>query len=276
MKSAFTLIAALAALTFLAAPTMADWNVGDPYKMHYPQLPDLELGMDVLANYPKILADDFLCTNSGPILDVHIWGSWLNDVFPWDARDLSLGPSPGNTTLRLRIHDDIPKGPNNPYSMPGPVVWSWAFQPGHFTWRFNPDFPLSELFFDPNQNEIIGNDTQVIQYNFRIPAADAFQQEEGKIYWLDVAAFPGPADPAVSGLAQFGWKTSAQHFNDDAVFWTIDVAGSETLPRELIDPRTGQSLDMAFVITPEPGTLVMLIGAGLVGLWAFARRRTEG
>ena len=39
--------------------------------------------------------------------------------------------------------------------------------------------------------------------------------------------------------------------------------------RELIDPRTGISLDMAFVITPEPATLALLT----LGAIAVLRRR---
>jgi hypothetical protein len=277
MKYVFTALTAVVALTFLAAPATADWDVGDPYKMHYPQLPDLELGLDVLATHPKILADDFLCTQTGRILDIHIWGSWKNNEFPWDPNDLSSGPSPGNVGFHLSIHNDISKE-NSPtgYSMPElPEVWGWTFLPGQFTWRFNPDFQVSEQFFDPNQNELIGGDNQVVQYNFRIPAAGAFPQEEGKVYWLEVTAFPGPADPGVGEPALFGWKTSDRHWNDDAVYWD-QLATGDTIPQELYDPRfidPPLSLDMAFVITPEPGTVVMLIGAGLIGLVAYARRR---
>ncbi|MCJ7578787.1 MAG: hypothetical protein MUO91_10085, partial [candidate division Zixibacteria bacterium] len=45
------------------------------HKMHFPQLPDLE-GWDVYAVYPKTLADDWKCSATGPVTDIHFWGSW--------------------------------------------------------------------------------------------------------------------------------------------------------------------------------------------------------
>src|SRR5208283_5119845 len=45
----------------------------------YLQPPNLQ-GLDVWNNGPWLLADDFVCTNSGPVSDIHIWGSWLNNL----------------------------------------------------------------------------------------------------------------------------------------------------------------------------------------------------
>ena len=80
------------------------------------------------------------------------------------------------------------------------------------------------------------------------------------LYWLDVS-FMVPA-----GLPQVGWKTSLDHFMDNAVW------GDFPAPqwRELFDPETGQSLDMAFVITPEPASGIVLM---LAGAAALLRRR---
>src|SRR3990172_9328291 len=90
--------------------------------MHYPQLPDLtSTGMDVNATFPKVLADDFLCTSTGPITDIHIWGSWLNDNRPPVAN------------FRLSIHADIPAGPNNPYSRPGEQLWPGPLDAGEWS-----------------------------------------------------------------------------------------------------------------------------------------------
>ncbi len=45
------------------------------------QPPNVDLGPDVKDSRQNIvLADDFRCTSTGPITDIHLWGSWLNDA----------------------------------------------------------------------------------------------------------------------------------------------------------------------------------------------------
>ena len=89
----------------------ADWSPGDGHKMHYPQLPD-EAGWDVNATQPLVLADDFRCTETGFIKDIHFWGSW---------KDGAVGEI---TSFVLSIHADIPAGQNpDGYSKPGNTLW---------------------------------------------------------------------------------------------------------------------------------------------------------
>ena len=285
------LIMAVLAVAFLCTSAIADWDPGMDYKMHYPQLPDLNNGLDVLAGYTlqpvptvKFLADDFLCTETGPITDVHIWGSWLNDLWP----DPGVVPG-GHGTFILALYDDIPAGVVEPWSMPGELLWRTQFKPGEYQARLYENAP--EEFYDPNQNVILGADNTVWQYNFYIDEPLAWQQEVGKTYWLAVAN----VDPNNDGLIdvtdltnvaadnlRFGWKTSMDPWNDDAVF--IDVVNDPfgqlvdaieppmgaPLPwQELISPLTGESLDLSFVITPEPATLALLS----LGALAVLRKR---
>ena len=78
-----------------------------------------------------------------------------------------------------------------------------------------------------------------------------FVQTFGEIYWLAISV--ETADAAY----EFGWKTSNDHWNDDAVYYQDGW-------QELIDPIVStESLDMAFVITPEPATLCLLALGGL-------------
>lgn len=280
MSKVLTISITVMLLTGSAA--WADWDPGDPHKMHYPQLPDLDFtGMDVLATYPypdpggtggqfgKVLADDWLCTDSGVVSDIHIWGSWLNDQYPGDPRDVEF---------TLSIHADIPDpdGTGPEYSQPGALLWQKTFFPFDPQVTARPYASAQEYFYDPNADEIIGFDTQVWQYNFfpqplpTDPFPELFVQEEGTIYWLNVVARP------VDGQSLFGWKTSLDHFNDDAVFGdTPDVALPPLTWSEmrypLGHPFEGQSIDLAFVITPEPGTCTIL--AMVVGPMVLGRRR---
>ena len=67
---ATAILFAMAAIALLAVPAAADWEPGMPFKMHYPQLPD-PMGWDVKFTDPIVLADDWRCTQTGPVDDVH-------------------------------------------------------------------------------------------------------------------------------------------------------------------------------------------------------------
>jgi PEP-CTERM motif len=306
MKYTLTALVAVVALAFSAAPAAADWNVGDPYKMHFPQLPDLTpLGVDVLATYPypfvfppaepfgKILADDWKCTETGPVRDIHIWGSWLENRYPINTATGNLDPA--QVRFKLSIHENLPPVAGGPdYSRPGKELWRAYFGAGDPRVVARPlTVNVDEYFWDPNpqpHGEVLGKDNVVWQYNFVLAATDpVFTQRAGQIYWLDVMADPQPGQPGTLPPL-FGWKTADRfkypdnpnglHFEDDAVFADISApnAPADALawrPLKYWDghPYAGQSMDLAFVITPEPGTWVMLVGAGLLGLAAYVRRR---
>lgn len=247
MKVAGRLLSLGCIIMFLAAPAPADWRDGDPHKMHYPQLPK-EGGWDVAFNLGR-LADDWRCSETGLVEDVHFWISWQqNNVQPV-------------TGFSLRIHSDIPDpdGSGPLYSMPaGDFLYERDFGPGEFTLVMMADDPQG--WFDPLTGTSVTQDhRQWAQINVEdmdeYPDVDAFEQTVGEVYWLEIDGF---------GMPNAGWKQSgSQQFRDDGVYWDS--------PRwlELTDPHTYESMDLAFVITPEPATLVLLAVAAL----ALMRRR---
>jgi hypothetical protein len=112
-------------------------------------------------------------------------------------------------------------------------------------------------------------DHQCYRYTFYIPAEEAFFQAgsemERIVYWLDVQARPLDLD------AQFGWKTSLDHWNDDAV-WGHGMEPYFGPWRELRYPAghqyAGQSMDLAFALRTDPTSGVPVkVGAGELELY---------
>jgi hypothetical protein len=252
----------------LALPVLADWDLGDPYKWR--QLPQMGPGgYNVLSSqaiYPggglvnKLVADDWQCNDPRPVTDIHIWGSWWDD-----------NPQPNWPGLfSLSIYSDTPAGPNpGEHSRPGAELWTRVLTPSIRPWGD----AVGEQFYDPNKvlNPPTGlsPEQKVWQYNFLLNPADYFQQQPGKIYWLSVQAL-GITDTG----HYWGWKTSMDHWNDDATWADMPIAGPQDW-NELRDPLDpSKSLDMAFVLTvPEPSTYALLAGLGLVGFAAYRRLR---
>ncbi len=181
--------------------------------------------------------------------------------------------------FKLSIHADIPEDATNPlgYSHPGEELWQDVFSPGdpRVKTRLYAN-NLSEQFYDPNMDEIIGFDTEAYQYNFFLDPLDPniFHQEEGTIYWLDVQAWVDPGNS--DNQAVFGWKSTRNVWNDDAVFGDNTIFGQSDPPnalfwQEMYHPLIpDESLNLAFVITPEPATISLLV---IGGIGVLARRR---
>lgn len=238
------IIIAFLVVALFTSPVLADWDPSDSYKMHYPQLPNATgwvVKCTDLNPGPTTLGDDWQCTETGPVTDIHIWGSFSGDYF--------------NPPFRLEIWTDNRSGPNN---KPGTLLWQRNFTSDEYTVRWNETGPQG--WYDPVNSWFVWPlelQNRTYQYNFYIAPSEAFIQEEGSIYWLVVSA----NWPVVQGI--FGWKTSSTHFEDDAVFWNESIGGWS----ELRDPITNESLDLAFVITGEPASPVpALTSTALVAL----------
>lgn len=237
----------------LVLPALADWTDGDPHKMHYPQLPDPS-GWDVdVQNFT--LADDWQCSETGPVRDVHLWLSWEQD----------MGDPPLINNIHLSIHSDVPADPGAPFmpwSHPGASLWTGDFGPSSFSVAgpFNGD----QGFIFPGSGWVPDDHTLFWQVNID-PIDAPFYQNQGEIYWLDV-------NIQTTGGSIPGWKTSGSPpFNDNAVWF--DSTDSSVPWKEMTDPLSGAPLDMAFVITPEPETYALLVGLGLMGFATYRRRR---
>ena len=268
-RKALCVVVTLSVAFCAASQARADWNIGDSAK--WVQLPDVDTAtsLDVCVTDPMVLADDFECRGTGPITSIHIWGSWLDDWMPWaEPTDPSVG-MPSAVDFRLSIYEDIPAEQSGlGYSIPGTRLWEGDFPSGSFNVLLADEF--SEGWYNPNTGEYDGyNHEKMWQYNFDIDPAEAFIQQGTSdnpiVYWLGVNAIPGDY------TTEFGWKTSLDHWNDDAV-WADSYAASGDQWQDLHHPETalGLSLDMAFVIVPEPATLGLLLG----GLTMLRRKRS--
>ncbi|MCK4597042.1 hypothetical protein KAU04_03350, partial [bacterium] len=171
--------------------------------MHFPQLPD-EAGWDVNATVPLVLADDWTCSESGLIRDVHFWGSWKH------------GDEGIVDSFVIGFAHDIPASQSpTGYSMPGATIVEYVVS-SYIAVPIDP--PTMEGWYDPYTGEIIPDDHQAFfQYNIFLdelyPEPDLVWQEEGTVYWLFISAWVHDA-----AITQWGWKSSLDHHLDDAVW----------------------------------------------------------
>ena len=252
MRTTAGCMALLLALYVVVTPAPADWDPGDPVKMHVAQLPDPN-GWDVTCAGLKSLADDWQCTRTGPVSQIHVWFSSNGDAsFQLDS------------VLAVILAD----GPSVPFNMPGDVLWHVEFPSSSFTVRQYGTG--NQGWYNPYSEQYVRDDHSVIwQVNVE-DIVDPFIQQEDKVYWLGL-------NLSVSGeTAGLGWKTSQDHFGNNAVRFAVNIADPDPATDwfPLYDPIDAEPLDLEFVITdvPEPASMGLL-GLGTLALIRLRRRR---
>ena len=256
------LLAAEVAVIVILAPALcpvvlADWSPNDPYKMDEPRLPD-PTGWDIeIFTENNECADDWVCSETGFITDIHFWISFAQD----GIHDID--------TITTKIYSDSA-------GQPGTLLWSTSF-----------DFSLGEFtvipygsglqgFYAPHAPPALPQDHQFFQQVNIVDIEDPFEQMLGTTYWLGIFVDWG----GTGALAPVGWKTSTHTGSNPAHYWT---AAAGWLP--LFDPLVPETpLHLAFVITSEPpggpiptltewGVFLLVAATGLAALWVLGHRR---
>jgi hypothetical protein len=215
-------------------------------------------GMDIACDrydYPgpvvsRILADDFLCTSTGPITKIILWSSFEGDNKYNIAR------------FNLRIYENIPDpdGDGPLYAKPGDLLWENDFYNTDFTeslYYTIPPFtiPAAAWWWDiAGSNAPVSNDDkQTWRYDIFINPYDAFIQQgdpyEPTTFWLAVNVYisgpiPIPLDPG------FGWKTSlvSQGYNAPAVWSNDDGSTWNKLLYPMGHPSLSTNINLSFKI----------------------------
>ncbi len=311
-----------------------DWQPGDPYKHHYPQLPD-ETGWAVNATQPMILAEDFMCMETGWIKDFHFWGAWkhedegtvigfqlsLHADIPatygcvdttWATGDCDgdgIGLAVADLVYLLQYLQGSVPAPNplweadmngdcvvdqadadlysdyftyglsvfapyggypvpaccgpdvEIYSRPGETLWEFFVEDFDFT---PVDPPTMEGWYDPATGEMILDDhTAYWQYNICLPEPFWFWQDYGTIYWVNISAIV--ADPQNT---TWGWKSTQDHWNDDAVWGLWGDLNWIDIWEPYNDPRTNLfwvGIDLDHQLDPSLSGGTDFYGDGLYG-----------
>jgi len=214
---AMVLIAA--SMTSMTNVAVADWEPGDGHKMHYPQLPHGPEGRSVNATVsgsPCYVADDWQCSESGPVTDIHFWGH-------------CLGSSCIIQSFEIRIAEKTDYGV-------GQILWAGVFPISDVIVSAQIDAtPLH--WFNPLTGDYDDNVSGMYwQYNIE-NIDDPFIQVEGKEYWLIIGAHRSVAS------ALWGWEECAEvySFGSPAKFsQDLDLNQWEFI---------GSVRDLAFVIS---------------------------
>ena len=184
-------------LLIIYTNSLAEWTPTNGHKMHFPQLPNTG-GWAVRATDQVIMADDWQCTETSIIKDIHFWGGWLNDV---------SSTINSFTITVLADHPDIS-------NLPGDILIQLEMPIDAFeiTSLYEPEW-LG--WYDPDLGYFIDSNHQTYyQYDLYLPDSLFFIQKAGETYWLSIEA-------NVDDTLLWGWQSSSDKNSNKAV-WSWD------------------------------------------------------
>jgi len=230
------IVVACAVFLLFGGVAFGDWFEGDEHKMHYPQMPDPH-GWAVCF-WRVAIGDDFECSQSGPITDIHFWISWKGDrtnyVPQWS----------------ILICENLVT--SDGASRPGRELW--RFKRGNITIRQAGQSKqgwLCPLESTQGADAVADDHERYFQVNIT-EIQNPFEQTTGEVYWLVIRANVAIYDAAEYATIQpeAGWKTSVDHWGSPAVWarWPYDVTRPHWMPVTSPDVAEARN-DMAFVIT---------------------------
>ncbi|UCF94110.1 MAG: hypothetical protein JSW39_08125, partial [Desulfobacterales bacterium] len=203
--------------------------------LKWSQPPDMQLGVNIQSTEPgPLVADDWQCRDPRPVTDVHFWGSYLG--WQRDEPEPQL-PPPGVNGFMIRIYADVPAGVDEPFSHPGDLLYQAPIE------TYDESFEASIQHPD---------NTYEHKFYYRLDLPTPFEQREGTIYWISIAALTPD-----NSEYDWGWETSSAHWNDNAARgWPTNNRWEEIVPSQLPPwyQEKYRTVDMAFelTVTPEP------------------------
>lgn len=241
--------------------TTGDDDIVDGAKwFQEPDLSQLGLDVDATADFPPIwppvtVADDFLCTTTGPVTNISVWSSFFEDQLPGNGAD--------SIQFTVSIHSSSTYPGQIGAGKPNRVLWSRQFRRGEYDLGIYAE-NLAEGWYAPaldSPNYQPLGDAVCWKYDFTIDPADAFVQQgtpdNPTVYWLSVQGFI--VHPPGSIATRFGWKTSRDNWNAGAVWGPgEDMPTDSDAWRRLTYPGGhllgGENIDVAFEILTQADT----------------------